>query len=262
MDFRVDGLRAHAATGSRPLNPSEPAVLFVHGAGMDRTVWQLQTRNVAHRGYQAYAIDLPGHGRSEGDALASIGQMTDWLGKFMDAAGLKTATLVGHSMGALIALQFAARAPQRIDKLCLMGIAEHMPVHPDLLDAARCNETLAPELIVYWGLGDAAQRGGHPHPGLWVKGASQTLLEQARADVLYVDLTACNQYKEGLSCAAAVTCETLFVLGQDDKMTPVIKALPLCELIASSSTVVIKKCGHMVMLEHPHAVYEALKSFI
>ncbi len=262
MDVIVDGLRAHAATGSRPIDKQEPAVIFIHGAGMDRTVWQLQSRNVAYWGRQVYAVDMPGHGRSDGAALASISEMAAWITLFMDALELKTATLVGHSMGALIALECAGHYPERLDKLCLMGVAETMPVHPDLLVAAQQNLPIASELIVYWGVGDDAQVGGHPHPGLWVKGASQTLLNMAKPDVLYSDLAACNAYKDAPDAAAAVLCETLFVLGQDDKMTPVKKAAPLVHAIASVTEVVIKRCGHMMMLERPDPVYAALKPFI
>lgn len=262
MDVQVDGLRAHAATGSRPIDSSERAVLFIHGAGMDRTVWQLQTRNVAYMGRQAYAVDLPGHGRSEGSALGSIGEMADWIARFMDAAGLESATLIGHSMGALIALECAARNPARMDKLCLMGVAEEMPVHPDLLEAAKQNLPIASELIVFWGVGEEAQQGGHPHPGLWVRGVTQTLLDLSRPDVLHCDLNACNIYKSTPEVAASVTCDTLFVLGRDDNMTPVKKTTSLISAITSSRVEIIDRCGHMMMLERPDGVHKVLRSLI
>ncbi len=262
MDVTVDGKLVHAATGGRALNPNEPAVVLVHGAGLDRTIWQLQTRNIANRGRRTFAIDLPGHGRSEGPALTEIGEIADWLARFMSAAGVETATVIGHSMGALVALEMAARFPDRVDKLCLMGVAEKMPVHPDLLAAAEKNQPLAAELIVYWGLGEKAQIGGHPLPGLWVHQSSQVLLEKAPANVLFGDLTACNGYASAIEAAARVTCPTVLVLGRDDKMTPIKKARPLAEAIADQRTVIIEKCGHMVMSERPNQVFDALKGFV
>lgn len=262
MEITVQGHSVHAATGGRAWNEDEPAVILVHGAGMDRTIWQLQTRNIAYMGRRAIAVDLPGHGRSEGVPLASIGDIADWLPAFMDAAGIKTTKLIGHSMGALVTLEAAARYPERIEKLCLMGISEMMPVHPDLLQAAEKNQQLAPELIVYWGLGEKAKIGGHPHPGLWVHNASQALLELSGDGVLFNDLSACNAYTGALEAAAKVQCETLFVLGKDDMMTPARKARPLADAIGKSTTVLINQCGHMMMSERPNQVHDAIKGFI
>jgi len=136
VDLAVDGNQVFAATGGRPFDAAQPAVLFIHGAGMDHTVWALQARYFAHHGRSVLAIDLPGHGRSGGTLLRSIGTMASWIIKLMDAAGLQSAALAGHSMGALIALEVAAAAPARARSLALLGVAERMPVHPDLQAAS------------------------------------------------------------------------------------------------------------------------------
>ena len=104
MDIEIDEKWAHAATGGCQNNADEPAVVFVHGAGMNRTAWQLQARNVAHNGRRVFAVDLPGHGRSQGQPLRSITEMADWLALFMEASETGPATIIGHSMGALVAL--------------------------------------------------------------------------------------------------------------------------------------------------------------
>jgi len=262
MEVIVNGLKAHAATGSRDLNADEPAVILVHGAGLDRTVWQLQTRNIAYMGRRAYAVDLPGHGRSKGKALNSIEEMADWIPAFMDAAGIDKAKLIGHSMGSFVTLEAAERYPDRVESLCLMGISDSMPVHPDLLAAAERNERLAPELIIYWGLGEKAKVGGHPHPGLWVHNASQILFENAADGVLFNDLAACNVYTGAVAAAGNVKCETLFILGKDDMMTPARKASPLADAMGNAKTTVIEKCGHMMLLERPNQVHDALKGFV
>ena len=165
-------------------------------------------------------------------------------------------------MGAFVTLEAAARYPDRVDKLCLMGIAETMPVHPELLAAAERNELLAPELIVFWGLGQKAQTGGHPAPGLWVHGASKVLLANARSGVLYTGLSACNAYQGAAEAAALVKCPTLLVLGRDDKMAPAKKAEPLAQAIGDSKTIVINQCGHMMLIERPNQVHRALMPFL
>ena len=104
MDIIVDGKTAHAATGGWPLNPDKSAVVLIHGAGLDRTIWQFQTRNIANSGHQTFAVDLPGHGRSEGPSLNEIEDIAEWVMSFMSAVGVDTTTIIGHSLGALVAL--------------------------------------------------------------------------------------------------------------------------------------------------------------
>src|SRR5258707_15741577 len=104
----------YASTGGKDFDPALPTIVFIHGAGMDHTVWALQTRYFAHHGRNVLALDLPGHGRSAGPGLASIDEMARCVLAVLDAVGAKRAALVGHSMGALIALATASLAPDRI----------------------------------------------------------------------------------------------------------------------------------------------------
>src|SRR5205085_7735546 len=109
-----DGRRAaHAYTGGRALDPSRPAVVFVHGALHDHGVWTLLARWAAHHGHAVLAPDLPGHGRSEGPPLDAVEALARWLLALVDAAGGLHAAWIGHSLGSLVALEAAAAAPQR-----------------------------------------------------------------------------------------------------------------------------------------------------
>jgi pimeloyl-ACP methyl ester carboxylesterase len=258
MELRVDGKRVFAATGGRAFDPAVPAVVFIHGAGFDHTAWQLQARYVAHHGRAVLAIDLPGHGRSDGPALGSIDDAVDWLGRLFDAAGVAKAALVGHSMGALIALAAAARLPDRVSALALLGVAARMPVHPDLLGAAERNEPRAGELIVDWGFGPAAHLGGHRAPGLWMMGGGLRTIGRSAPGVLATDLAACNAYERAEADAARVRCPTLFVLGIADKMTPLKGGLALAAKVAGARVARID-AGHMMMIERPDATLDALR---
>ncbi len=259
MDVTVDGQRVFAATGGRQFDAAQPTVLFIHGAGMDHTVWALQTRYFAHHGRSVLAVDLPGHGRSDGALLHSIADMASWIVRVLDATAVQSATLVGHSMGALIALEAAAAAPARVRSLALLGIAERMPVHSDLQAAAADNRRLGPELVTSWGHGRSGHLGGNPVPGLWMMGGSLQLLERAPAGALAADLTACNAYDGALAAAARVICPTLLLLGALDRMTPPAKAKPLADAIKLSRTVVLPAAGHMLTSERPDAVIDALR---
>jgi pimeloyl-ACP methyl ester carboxylesterase len=258
----VDGKRVFAATGGRTFDSALPTVLFIHGAGMDHTVWALQTRYFAHHGRSVLAVDLPGHGRSAGALLRSIGDMAAWIVHVLDAAAVQGAALVGHSMGALSALEAAAAAPARVRGLALLGVADRMPVHPDLQAAADGNRRLGPELVSSWGHGRSGHLGGNPAPGLWMMGGSLQLLERAPAGALAADLAACNAYDDALAAAARVVCPTLLLLGATDRMTPPAKARPLAAAIKQSRTTVLPAAGHMLMSERPDAVIDALREAI
>jgi pimeloyl-ACP methyl ester carboxylesterase len=262
MDFTVQHKAIYAATGGRPFDPAQDSVVFVHGAGMDHTVWALQTRYFAHHGRSVVALDLPGHGRSAGPALESIAAMADWLDAFLHAAGIGTAALVGHSMGALIALETATRFPGRVRALALLGAAPRMPVHPDLLAAAQANDPLAYDLIMDWGHGRAGHVGGNRAPGLWLMGGSERLLERGADGVLHGDLAACNAYDGGAAAAARVACPALLVLGSEDRMTPAKAGRKLALAISGARVTEIAGCGHMMMLEKPDETLDALRTIV
>ena len=261
MDFVVAKQTVYAATGGRPFDAAQDSVVFVHGAGMDHTIWALQTRYFAHHGRSVLALDLPGHGRSAGPALESIAAMAAWLDAFLQAAGVAAAALVGHSMGALIALETAARFPSRVRALALLGAAPRMPVHPELLAAAEANEPLAYDLVTSWGHGPTGHVGGNLAPGLWLMGGGERLLERSVPGVLHRDLAACNAY-DGGAAAARVACPTLVVLGSDDRMTPAKAGRKLAGAIPGARMTEIAGCGHMTMLEKPDETLDALKTVL
>jgi len=114
MEFNVKGGQAYAYTGGKPFNPALPCVAFVHGALNDHSVWTLLARWFAHHGFCVLAVDLPGHGRSVNPVLGTVPELGAWLLDLLAAAGVQQASLVGHSMGSLIAMEAAAQAPERV----------------------------------------------------------------------------------------------------------------------------------------------------
>ncbi len=262
MNFSVNGSDIYAATGGKKFDPNLPVLIFIHGAGFDHSIWQQQARYFAHHGYAVLALDLPGHGASVGDAISSVEALSDWIGGAIEATGAASASLIGHSMGALAVLETAARHPGKVDKLALLGVAAKMPVHPELLDAANANNHKAIELIAGWGHGARAHRGGNIASGVWLMQAATRLLERAAPGVLGNDLTASDAYKAAVSAAGKVQCPTLLLLGGQDKMTPVKAAAPLTEAIQNNAKVVLQDAGHMMMVEAPGATLDALIDFL
>lgn len=261
MRFEVNGAEVFAATGGKPFDPALPALMFVHGAGFDHSVWQQQTRYFAHHGYAVLAVDLPGHGKSAGAPVPDIAGLGDWIAAAIAASGAASASVVGHSMGALAALDAAARHPDAVRSLALLGVAAKMPVHPELLDAADANDHKAIELIAGWGHGARAQRGGNIASGIWLIQAGTRLLERAEPGVLANDLRASDAYRDALERAADVACRTLCLLGGQDRMTPVKAAAPLVAALPDVAQTVLPDAGHMMMVEAPGATLDALAGF-
>lgn len=262
MELTVDGHKVFAATGGKDFDPRLPALVFIHGAGGDRTGWRLQTRYFAHHGRSVLAIDLPGHGRSGGECLTSIPALADFIPRLLDAAGVEKAALIGHSMGALTALEAGARHGDRVWALALLGVAATMPVHPELLDAAHKHAHKSMELIAHWGIGRPLQIGGMKTPGLWLTGEVLRVTEQSHPGSIGVDMAACNAYQGALAAAEKIRCPTMFILGDADQMTPAPKAKALADRIAGSKTVIVKGCGHFIATERPDETLAALKEIV
>jgi len=258
MELQVDEKNVFAATGGKPFDATLPVVVFVHGAGMDHTVWALQTRWFAWHGRSVLAVDLPGHGKSDGPALESIDEIAAWLNRLVDATGAENASLVGHSMGALAALAAAATGGDRISGLALLGVGAEMPVHPDLLAATESNDPAAWDLIVSWGFGKPAHFGLNRAPGMWMQGGGRSLLARSPDDVLGIDMAACDAYKGALEAAAKVICPTLIICGNRDQMTPPRASAPVADAIKGAQTIVIDGAGHMMMAEKPDETLDAL----
>lgn len=260
MNLSVDGHAAYAYTGAKSFDGTRDPIVFVHGGGLDHTVWLLQSRYFAHHGRGVLAVDLPAHGKSAGEPLASIPDMADWIIRLMDAAGAETATLVGHSMGALVVLEAAARHPDRVKCIVSIGISVPMPVTDALLSAAKANRHDAFDMVNVWGHGSRAHLGGNQTPGMWMMGAGVRLLEKSAPGVLYADLNACNEYRHGLESAAALECTAHVILGRDDRMSPVRAAQPLIGALTDPRVTIIEDCGHMIMAERPGEVLDLLIS--
>lgn len=258
MRLRTGDFETFAANGGRDFDPSLPLAVFLHGAGLDHSVWALHSRWFAQNGWSVLAPDLPGHGRSGGEPLASIEAMADWLAGLIETAGAGPAKLVGHSLGSLIALETAARHPGSVAALGLIGAAAAMPVSPALLGAAAAGAHAAIDMVSIWGNGFRAGLGGSQAPGLWMLGAAERLLERAAPGVLFADLSACNNYKGGLEAAARVAVPVTLVLGERDLMTPLKAGRALGAALSNARVVVLAGAGHMLMAERPDEVLQAI----
>ena len=259
MQLSVNGADVFVATGGKPFDRSLPVVVLLHGAGFDHSTWALHSRWFAHHGFSVLAPDLPGHGRSAGKPLTTIADMADWTAALLDAAGASKAKLVGHSMGTLIALETAARHPDKVSDLALIAAAAAMTVGPDLLKAAEANDAAAVDMVSIWGLGFAAELGGSLAPGLWMHQGAQRVLQKCAPGVLHSDLAACNADQGALAAAAQIKVPVTLILGERDMMTPAKAGKTLAAAIPNARTIVLRGAGHMMMMEQPDELLAALR---
>jgi pimeloyl-ACP methyl ester carboxylesterase len=259
--FIVQGYPAYAYTGGRPCDPALPAVVMVHGAAFDHSVWQWQSRYLAHHGHGVLAVDLPAHGRSPGNVRTSIEAMADWLAALIDAAGLSSVVLVGHSMGSLVTLDTALRHPARVSRLALLGAAVPMAVGETFLAAARDDSPAAFDMEVSWGHARNAMFATSPVPGLSLMGASRALNGRARNGVLHADLAACHAYRPRPEAIRALAIPTLILAGKRDQMTPMKTGRALAAEIPGAKFELLD-AGHSMMSEAPRATLEALRRFL
>jgi len=258
MELEIRGATAYVATGGKQLDPEKETVVFVHGAGQDHTIWVLPIRYFARHHRNVLAVDLPGHGRSQGPLLETVEEMADWIVEMMNVAGVERASLVGHSMGSLVALDAASRHPERVRSIALVSVSVPLAVSEPLMNSADAHSHDAVDMMTYWSHSKAGQIGGSPTPGMWMVGASLRLLEQAGSEAINTDLQACDEYTSGIDRAAEIECPALLLLGEKDQMTPVRMAQSLKRTIPDHDTIVFEGAGHALLAERSDPVLDRL----
>jgi pimeloyl-ACP methyl ester carboxylesterase len=263
MKLQVNGHEAYAYTGGKPFDPALPCVVFIHGALHDHSVWTLLARWCAHHGFGVLAVDQPGHGRSAGLPLGSVEALADWVLALLDAAGVQQAALVGHSLGSLIALETAARAPQRASRLVMIATAFPMKVSEALLNASRDEPLKAIDMVNAFSHSTLGAKPAYPGPGSWLHGGNRALMRRLQAAQKQVnlfenDFRVCDAYAGGEAAAERVQCPATVVLGERDAMTAPKSGRALAQ--ALKAPVVMVPAGHALMQEAPDEVLFALKA--
>ena len=262
MHLAVSGKQVFATTGGKPFDSNKPVVIFLHGSGFDHTTWNLQSRFFAFRGYTVLALDLPGHTNSEGPALESIEAMADWLNDVVETVDAKNISLVAHSQGCLIALEYASRYPGRLRTLSLIASGLATPVNDALLDAAENNPEAAITMMLGWGFGPVGQLHQGPIPGNSMVSAGRKVMRGHRSNALAADLHACNAYQNGKRAASMVAVPVQVIVAGKDRMASRKATDELIANLRDPHVTLIAESGHIVQQEAPDKCRSLLKGFI
>jgi pimeloyl-ACP methyl ester carboxylesterase len=228
-------------------------VVLLHGAGGTHLYWPSEVRRLG--GYRVLAPDLPGHGKSGGRGQQSIAAYSQAVLDWLEAVGLHQAVFVGHSMGSAIVLTLAVESAEHVLGIGLVGAGARLQVSPALLEAASSPTTYhqALDLAVTWSFGPRA-------PVELITLAARRMAE-TRQSVLYGDFLACDGF-DLTERVGEITRPALVLCGAEDKMTPLRNSQFLAGAIPDARLEVIPNAGHMVMLENPPAVANALADFL
>ena len=256
MDFLIDNNKVFFMDTGESFDKNKKSIILLHGSGQSHIVWSLTTQYLSDQNKNVFAIDFPGHGNSEGESLKSIEQMAEWLNKVVLKLGIKDLTLVGHSQGCLIALEYVNKFPSKVENIIFVAGSYEIPVNNKLIDLANSGDMESLNLMMKWGYGSSKHFiGGNP---------LQKILNSSREvkEVLAIDLIACNNYKNGTSSAKKIKCPTLFIYGELDKMIKPDIGKKFASLVSNSKTHIIKNCGHMIVLENAFEMREKIVEFI
>jgi len=231
-------------------DPGKAALLFCHGAGGSHRHWLYQLEGLKEKA-APLAVDLPGHGNSSGEPASEIGSYREFLREFIAALGLEKPLLAGHSMGGAVALDYALHYGDSLRGLIIVASGARLRVAPPFLEACRSGNI--PAAMIDYAYGPAAPA---------------ELLEQARQEMaavppqtFYADFTACNSF-DLMERLSEIKPPVLLICGREDRMTPPKYSRYMLERLPRAELVEVECAGHMVMLEAPQKVNEAIASFL
>ncbi|MBC8448372.1 MAG: alpha/beta hydrolase [Chloroflexi bacterium] len=249
VNIRSERIFYSAWDGDR--DDERPPLVLVHGAGGTHLHWPPRLRRL--RATDVYALDLPGHGHSPGQGRDSIAAYREAILAWAEALSLPPFVLAGHSMGGAIAQDFALNHAERLAGLLLVGSGARLRVHPAILQGVQDDFPATAKLICDWALSDAASE----------KSRRQYLrrLLEVNPAVLWGDFLACDAF-DLRQRLGEIVVPTLVIGGTEDRLTPPKYSQYLREHIPNAQLLLVEGAGHMVMLEQPQRVTEAIAEFL
>ena len=234
-------------------NFSRPPIVLIHGAGGHHLYWPPQVRRLQDQ--RVLALDLPGHGKSSGTGHQTIGAYARDVAEFIQAVGLSTAVLVGHSMGGAIALAMAEAEPKRVLGLGLIATGARLRVAPELLQAAADPVSFSEAVAL------AGELSFAPRSSPRLKTLAAARMRETRPSVLYGDFLACDAFDMSARLAD-IAAPTIILCGAEDRMTPPMYSAFLKARIRGAGLDILPDAGHMLMLEQPDEVAARVELFV
>lgn len=225
-------------------------LILIHGAGGSHLHWPAELRRI--KGRTVLALDLPGHGRSPGPGHDHISGYVASVVSLLDALLIDQAIFCGHSMGGAIALQLALDHRERVAGLIVIGSGAKLRVAPTLLAGVLEDPQATFSLLADWLYG--------PTTPEQIKRQGTQQMSLVDPAVYHGDLSACDTF-DIRDQLAQISCPTLVVGAAEDKMTPLKFSRSLSQGIPNAALEIIQDAGHMMALEQPDRVADAITRF-
>ncbi len=249
--FKVKENNVACWVNPRDFGTHKQSLVFIHGSGGNSSAWSHQCAKL-HKLFNIAAVDLPGHGKSGGHGKQDISEYVLDVKEILSVLKLEHPILIGHSLGAAIALDFAAKYPQAISGVAATGGGLTLPVNPDILDGFRKQPDFVLDMICKFSLAKENRPKFYD--------ALRASLGQANVDVVSGDMLACSKFNL-TGELQKIIAPVLVICGTEDKMTPPASSEQIATGIAGTKLVLIEGAGHMVMMEKPSAFNDALRDF-
>jgi pimeloyl-ACP methyl ester carboxylesterase len=249
--FNIESTKIACWVNGRDFGKHKQSLVFIHGSGGDHSAWSRQYAKL-HKDYNILAVDLPGHGNSEGNGETSIENYCRWVKNLLDIVDIPNPILIGHSLGAAIALTLAINRPENLSGIVAVGGGMKMPVNPAIFEFLKTNPTESVELICKFSV---AKENREKFMAPLIKS-----LSEAKIEVLHGDLSACNKLDLSRNLSK-ISLKTLVICGAQDKMTPPDNSREIAANIKGAKLILLEGAGHMVMLERPLEFNEELNNF-
>ncbi|MFX1518262.1 MAG: alpha/beta fold hydrolase, partial [Promethearchaeota archaeon] len=217
-----------------PAKLEVPNLVFIHGVGGDKTQWKNQQSFFRQHGWGVISLSLPSHGESSSSEL-SLDNYVRTLHELIINQNLGNLTLVGHSMGGAIALQFALRYPEFLDNLILIGTGAKLKVAPVIFDTIKMDFTKFLQFL--------SRLTFHEKTITQVKVDNEIALRRNGGDIFLQDFKICDSF-DIRSDLHKITKKTLIIVGEDDQMTPVKYSTFLQENLIHSHLIIIPETSH------------------
>ena len=228
-------------------------VVFIHGSGGNAGLWRKVIKEMEGE-YRSLAVDLPGHGLSGGEGLKGVAESAEWMKDFLEALGLKNVVLGGHSFGGAVVQYMALHQARNLKALLLVGTGARLRVLPEALEMMRkmAFGEIPPQFHP-WGFAEKAS------PEIIAEGEREWAKTGSLAR--YYDFMSCDQF-DIIGEVEKIRLPALIACGREDRLTPVKYSEFLKQKISGSTMEVIDGAGHLVMLENPRGLSQAILRFL
>lgn len=266
MNFLVQQQPAFVYNGGHSFETNKPTIIFIHGAANDSSLWHALLALTHSAAHNLIAVDLPGHGATFAVAKTHIEEYANWLIDLLDNGAMANAILVGHSMGSLIAIDCARRYPKRVAGMVLIGTALPMPVAEKVLDMARNDVEAAYDMVTRASFAAHKNADGsfiNPSDAMAVAMKNhRAKLSKNNPSMLATDMQACSEYQINVEAIKCITASTLVIIGEKDRMTSVDSGMAVSEALPNATHKIIAGAGHMMPIEAPSEIADALGIFV